>query len=138
VRVFAQRLVGRRLALELAAGSWIDHARDRSNEFFRCTAAGTRGRAGSSDRRALAWILERSSSQRWGYKAQLQANLSEMMARESKRILNVVEKHAGPDVASKILADLIDEESGEGTAGGTAEPGPAGAGAGALNKRGVH
>lgn len=64
--------------------------------------------AGKQDWRALAWILERLASQRWGYKAQAQVDVQ----KELNRILEKIQKVLGADDAARVFAALADGESG--------------------------
>lgn len=64
--------------------------------------------AGKQDWRALAWILERLASQRWGYKAQAQVDVQ----KELNRILEKIQKVLGADDAARVFAALADSEPG--------------------------
>jgi hypothetical protein len=74
-------------------------------------------RAALTDWKAAAWMLEHRWNEDWGYRAIVTHTVDE----ELKRILDVVERHAGAEITARIFAELSDGADSSGAPSGDPE-----------------
>lgn len=74
-------------------------------------------KAGAKDWKAVAWMLERVFSERYGYKSQVKISVEA----ELERILDVAQNVLGADSASKLLEALAGATGAATTGSDTAE-----------------
>ena len=70
-------------------------------------------KAGAKDWKALAWMLERVFSGRYGYKSQVKVSLEN----ELEKILDVAKTVLGPEDSARLFAALAGSVSGEEASG---------------------